>query len=136
MLELESVIAERIRAVPALAGWSVREGSKDLDRSAVPAVDVRLDGLQAPQASRPAVTLQPEWQVMVVIKRGEVAAQQLGTALPALVQALHNWRPSDPTGRQWTELQLGAVRPVDFADAGLMGYALVLTTASVFYGQP
>lgn len=134
MLALETLIAQRLREQGALAGWQVREGCQDTDRRGVPAVDVRMGGASVPQVRKPAVTLQPEWSVTLVVQRGEQAASQLDAALVAAIGALHNWRPTD-AARSWTELQVARVTEALFSEAGLVGYEITFTTAAVFDGQ-
>jgi hypothetical protein len=136
MLALETLIAQRLREQGALAGWQVREGCQDTDRRGVPAVDVRMGGASVPQVRKPAATLQPEWAITLVVRRGPDAAQQLDAALVAAITSLHNWRPADAGGRGWTELQVANVLPADFADVALVGYQITFTTAAVFHGQP
>ena len=136
MLALETLIAQRLRAQGAFTGWHVREGCQDADRRAVPAVDVRMGGASVPQVRKPAATLQTEWAVTLVVRRGPDAAKQLDAALAAAITSLHNWRPADASGRGWTELQISRVLPADFADVALVGYEITFTTAAVFHGQP
>lgn len=135
MLVLESLIAARLRALPAFVGWQVREGCHDVGRVFVPAVDVRMGGASIPQVRKPSVSVQPEWAVTVVVRRGSDAAQKLDAAFAAVIGELHNWRPSEPIGRGWTELQVARVQPADFADVALVGYEITFTTVAVFEGQ-
>lgn len=135
MLLLESQIAQRLRDSGAFTGWAVREGCQDLDRRAVPAIDVRLGGAGVPKVSKPAVTLQAEWLVSIVTRRGDAAAQQLDGVLAVVIELLHNWRPADTGARGWTELQLAQVRPGDFVEAALIGYELAFTAAAIYRGQ-
>lgn len=135
MLMLESLIAKRLHELGAFAGWQVRQGCHDVNRISVPAVDVRMGGASVTQARKPAVSLQPEWSVSAVVRRGDEAAQQLDAALTAVIGSLHNWRPSIPGGRGWTELQVARVQPMDFSDVALVGYEITFTTVAVFDGQ-
>lgn len=135
MLALEKVLQERLRALSAFVGWQVRGATVATDRRGVPAVDVRMGGAIVPQVRKPAVTLQPEWSVTLVVQRGDAAAGQLDAALDAVIGSLHNWRPVDAT-RSWTELQVGRVSEAAFSEAGLVGYEVTFTTAAVFDGQP
>lgn len=135
MLALEAVIQERLRALPAFTDWQVRGATVATDRRGVPAVDVRMGGASVPQVRKPAVTLQPEWSITLVVHKSDKAAQQLDAALVATVGALHNWRQS-VLPRAWTELVLARVTEVMFSDAGLVGYEITFTTAAVFDGQP
>ena len=134
MLALEPLIQERLRALPALIGWQVRGATVATDRRGVPAVDVRMGGASVPQVRKPAVTLQPEWSVTLVVQKSDQAAEQLDAALVAAIGALHNWRPDD-AARGWTELQVARVTEAAFSDAGLVGYEITFTTAAVFNGQ-
>lgn len=135
MLALEPLIAARLKALPALSAWSARTGAGDEDRSPVPAVDVRMGGAAVSQVRQRAATLQPEWQVTLVVHRAATAAAVLDAAIEAVIAALHNWRPGEGLTRQWTELQISRVLPVNFAEVGLVGFELTFTTASVFNGQ-
>ena len=135
MLALENLIAKRLREQAAFTGWSVREGCHDTDRRAVPAADVRMGGASVTQVRRPSVTLQPEWAITLVARRGNEAAQQLDAALASAIGCLHNWRPDKAAGRSWTELQVARVQPADFVDLALVGYEITFTTAAVFDGQ-
>lgn len=135
MLALEPLIQERMRALPALTGWQVRGATVATDRRGVPAVDVRMGAASVPQVRKPAVTLQPEWSVTLVVQKSDQAAAQLDAALIAAIGALHNWRPTD-AARCWTELQVARVTEAAFSDAGLVGYEITFTTAAVFDGQP
>lgn len=136
MLALEEVIRERLRDLPVFTGWQVRGATVATDRRGVPAVDVRMAGASVPQVRKPAVTLQPEWSITLVMQKSDLAAAQLDAALVASIGALHNWCPVDATPRNWTELQLTRVTEALFSDAGLVGYEITFTTASVFNGQP
>lgn len=136
MLSLEALIAKRLRDQGAFVGWSVREGCQDTDRRSIPAADVRMGGASVPNVRKPAATLQPEWAITLVVRRGDEAAQQLDMALSAAIASLHNWRPADVAGRGWTELQVSRVQPADFVDLALVGYEITFTTAAVFHGQP
>ena len=135
MLALEKLIAQRLRELPALTGWAVRTGTDDADRRPVPAVDVRMGGAEVPKAGQRAVQLQPHWQVSLVVARSDDAAATLDAAIEAVIAALHNWRPAQD-GRQWSELYLQRVLPVDFSESGLVGFELTFTTSSLFHGQP
>lgn len=135
MLVLESLIASRMRALAAFVGWQVREGCADVSRVAVPAVDVRMSGAAVPQVRKPSASVQPEWAITIVVRRSNDAALQLDAAFAAVISDLHNWRPTDPSGRGWTELQLARVQPADFADVALVGYEITFTTVAVFNGQ-
>lgn len=74
MLALEPLIQERLRALPVFTGWQVRGGTVATDRRGVPAVDVRMAGASVAQVRKPAVTLQPEWVVSLVVQRSDQAA--------------------------------------------------------------
>lgn len=135
MLALEAVIRDRLRALPAFTGWQVRGATVATDRRGVPAVDVRMGGASVPQVRKPAVTLQPEWAITLVVQKSDQAAQQLDSALESAIGALHNWR-QNVLPRAWTELVVARVTEALFSDAGLVGYEITFTTATVFDGQP
>ena len=135
MLGLEKTIRDRLRALSAFVGWQVRGATVATDRRGVPAVDVRMGGASVTQVRKPSATLQPEWSITLVVQKSDEAAALLDTALGAVIQALHNWRPAD-AARSWTELQVARVTEAAFSEAGLVGYEITFTTAAVFDGQP
>lgn len=135
MLALEKLIQDRLRALSAFTGWQVRGATVATDRRGVPAVDVRMGGASVPQVRKPAVTLQPEWSVTLVVQKSDQAAAQIDAALVVIIGALHNWRPDD-AARGWTELQVARVTEALFSDAGYVGYEITFTTAAIFHGQP
>ena len=135
MLKLEALIQQRLRQTALFDGWSVRGACELQDRRPVPAVDVRMGGADVPKAGQRAVQLQPHWQVSLVVARSDDAAATLDAAIEAVIAALHNWRPAE-AGRQWSELYLQRVLPVEFSESGLVGFELTFTTSSLFHGQP
>lgn len=135
MLALEPLIQQRLRDLPAFVGWQVRGATLGADRRSVPAVDVRMGSATVPQVRKPAVTLQPEWHITLVVRQGQEAAGQLDAALTAAIGTLHNWRPT-LAERGWTELQAARVTEALFSDAGYVGYEITFTTAAIFHGQP
>lgn len=136
MLSLEPVIKNRLKGLSALAGWRVSGACDEVNRALMPAADVRMGGAAAGDVRRTAAQLQPSWTVSLAVRRGEDVAEQLGAALSAVIEALHNWPPGQVGGRQWTPLQLVAVSEANFSTAGLVGYEVVFSTAAMFEGQP
>lgn len=136
MLSLEPVIKNRLKDLSALAGWRVSGACDEVNRALMPAADVRMGGAAAGDVRRTAAQLQPSWTVSLAVRRGECVAEQLGAALSAVIEALHNWPPGQVGGRQWTPLQLVAVSEANFSTAGVVGYEVVFTTAAMFEGQP
>ena len=136
MLQLESILASRLKSLPAFGGWRVSGASESVDRSAVPAAQVRMASATAATAMRTSAQLQPTWVAALVVPRGAQAAATLGEALAALVEALHNWSPGAVDGRFWTPFQFVSIQEAVFPDPGLVGYEVAFTTTALFDGQP
>lgn len=135
MFALETPLIARLQALPALAGWEVRSSAAEVSRAPVPAAEVRCEGA-APTDSRGATSLVAVlWGVRLVVKRDPGAMAQLDGVLHAVIASLHNWLPGTEGSRAWQRLQLHEVRP-DFADEGLVEYAIVFKTSARYDGQP
>ncbi|MBD9583778.1 hypothetical protein IB269_20525 [Delftia sp. DLF01] len=136
MLQLESILASRLKSLPAFGGWHVSGASESVDRSAVPAAQVRMASATGVAAMRTAAQLQPTWVAALMVPRGAQAAAALGEALGALVEALHNWSPGAVHDRFWTPFQFVSIQEAAFPDPGLVGYEAAFTTTALFDGQP
>lgn len=134
MLMLEQLIKARLALQSALAAWDVRGATEVVDRSKVPAIDVRMLAAKPGDVSREAAQLEPRWACVMVAKRGEHAARDLDAAMTAVIGALHCWKPVSPDGRQWDVLRVAGVREVEVSDSGLAGYSVEFTTVSSFDG--
>ena len=107
------------RAALALgAGWTVVDGSKSQDRSALPRADVRLRGAAKSSSSGPGVVLAAGYVLTLCVKRSSSQFAQLDESCDALIAKLHNWRPEGAGYR----LVLESIADVDFLDAELFGY--------------
>lgn len=135
MLSLAAPIKARLQALSALTGWVVRTGTDAADRSVVPVADVRCTGAGVSDRKTGAVLVSPEWSVTLVLRRSDTAADQLDTALAAVIEALHSWPPGKQGGRGWERLALINISEPDFADEGLAGYRLTFSTAATYMGQ-
>lgn len=135
MLQIESILAHRLRSLPPFSGWRISGSCELADRSVVPAADVRMASTSG-TAMKTAAQLQPLWTVGLAVRRGETAAALLGDALAALTEALHNWSPGEVDGRPWTPFQFVSIQETAFPDPGLVGYEAAFTTTALFYGQP
>lgn len=130
MLALTAPLKARLQALPQLTGWAVRTGTEDADRAAVPAADVRCVGAGLADVKAGAVMVQPAWQVTLVVPRGDQAAEQLDTALAAVICALHGWPPGQCGGRGWERVNLASITEAQYASEGVVGYELTFTTAA------
>jgi hypothetical protein len=135
MLALSTAIKSRLQALPALAGWAVRLGHEAGERKTVPAVDVRCSGADVTSSRSTAAQLAPVWQVTLVVRRSDEAAEQIDAALSGVIASLHNWQPGQVGGRGWERLTLTRVTEPVFADEGFAGYELGFTTAATYPGQ-
>lgn len=134
MLMLEQLIKDRLKQCAVLADWHVHGGSEVVDRSNLPAIDVRMLAARPGDVSREAAQLEPRWGCVLVVRRGERAALQLDAAITAVVKSLHFWKPQPPDGRQWDQLKAAGVREIEVSDAGMVGFSVEFTTVSSFDG--
>lgn len=135
MLELEPVLVQRLASLPAFTGWRISGGTDAANRTLMPGADVRMSGANGAAERRTVSQLQFVWTVGLVVPRGDSAAGQLGAAMRAALGALHNWRPGDVAGQEWTELQFANVREAAFSDSGLAGFEISFTTTTLVPGQ-
>lgn len=135
MLAITASLKARLAALSVLTGWSVRTGTEQVDRRAVPAVDMRCGGAAVADSRTGAVMVAPEWTITLIVKRGDGAADQIDTAFAAVVECLHNWKPGQQGGRGWESLSLVRVTEPLFDDAGVVGCELVFTTGARYMGQ-
>lgn len=135
MLALEAPLKARLQALPQLTGWAVRGGTEHADRRVVPAVDVRCAGASVPDRKAGAVMVAPEWQVTLVLRRGDDAATLLDAAMAAVITSLHNWQPGQHGGRGWEPWQLARITEPLLSDDGLTGYELTFSTGARYMGQ-
>ena len=135
MLSLTAPIKTRLQALPALTGWAVRTGTESADRSVVPVADVRCTGAGVSDRKTGAVLVAPEWTLQLVVRRSDVAAEQLDTAIAAVIETLHGWAPGRLGGRGWERLALTNISEPAFVDEGYAGYQLTFGTAATYMGQ-
>ncbi len=136
MFALEAPLLARLQALPALAGWDVRSGIAEMSRTAVPAVEVRLDGARLADQRMSAANVTALWRVDLIHTRSAAAMEALDTAFAAVLGSLHNWAPGSVAGRAWQPVRLAAVQPPEFAEQGLVAYSLIFETAARYDGQP
>lgn len=135
MLALYDPLKARLRALAPLTGWDVRTNTDKVDRSVFPAADVRCVGASVPTRRDGAVTVAPVLQVLLVLHRGDGAAQQLDAALNACICSLHGWQPGRHGGRGWNQLVLERITEPMIANEGLVGYELEFSSAGLYEGQ-
>lgn len=134
MLALATPIVQRLAALSALTGWSVRNAADEASRTAVPAAEVWLPAAGA-KDQQAAVTVQVAYGVRLIAKRGAGATDQLDTAFAAVIASLHNWKPGSAGGRAWMRMYLANVAPADIEDTGLVAYDLIFQTSAPYDGQ-
>lgn len=130
MLALEAPIESRLQALPQLADWAVRVGTRAVDRAAVPVAHVRCAGAGTGDRKSGAVAIVPEWQITLAVRRGDDAAVSLDSALSAVIESLHGWQPGYHGGRGWEALTLVRVTEPMLQEEGLVGYELTFVTGA------
>ena len=136
MLSLATPLKSRLQALPALTGWAVRTNAEDADRSTVPMADVRCIGAAVADAKASAVMLAPRWQVTLVVRRSDTAAEQIDQALSAVINSLLGWRAGELGGRGWEPFTLDSITEPMLPDDGLVGYQVTFATAARYMGSP
>lgn len=134
MLGLDPFIKARLAALDALQGWQVRGYTEVVDRSVVPAADIRLAAAQLGDSKAGAVSVQPGWGITLVVKRGASAAVDLDAAFAAVIGALQGWNPSKDadTPGKWSDFRLSGIEPPDFLQEGLVGVELIFSTGGAY----
>lgn len=135
MLSLATPLKSRLQALPALTGWAVRTNAEDVERAPVPAADLRCLGANVADRRGTGVLVSPEWTVTLVVRRSATAAQEIDTALAAVIGALHGWMPGQQQGRGWEPLALTRISEPMLATEGLVGYELAFSTTALYRGQ-
>lgn len=130
MLALADLIKLRIQSLPGLTGWDVRTSTEDCDRRQIPSADIRCVGAAVADAKASAVMLAPRWQVTLVVRRGEEAAQLIDQALSDVICSLLGWRAGDIGGRGWEPFTLDGVTEPMLPEEGLVGYQITFATAA------
>lgn len=134
MLALIAPLKTRLDKLPQLTGWDKRTNTEEVDRSKLPAVDIRCVGATA-AAKAGAVTLSPQWRITLMVERGGAAAEKLDAAMGAVICSLHGWQPGQHGDRGWNRLELLSATEPDFASEGVVGYELTFSTAGLYTGQ-
>lgn len=132
MLALANPIKLRLQALPQLVGWDVRTSAEDADRRAIPMADVRCPGAVVADPKMGAVMLAPRWQITLVVRRGEEAAERIDQALSAVICSLLGWNAGEHGGRRWTPFTIDSVTEPMLADEGLIGYQITFATAASY----
>lgn len=135
MLALIAPIKNRLQALAPLAAWQVRTNTEDADRAALPMADVRCIGAGVSSQKAGAVVVEPQWTVVLVLRRGGTASAELDAALQAVIGALHGWQPGQHGGLGWEPLALQRISEPILADEGLVGYELTFSTQALYRGQ-
>ena len=135
MLAIATPLKSRLQALPALTGWAVRTNAEDVERAPVPAADVRCLGASVADRRGTGVLVSPEWTVTLIVRRSDTAAEQIDTALAAVIGALHGWMPGQQQGRGWEPLALTRISEPMLATEGLVGYELAFSTTALYRGQ-
>lgn len=134
MLALGNPIKDRLAALPALTGWTVRKGSPTVDRKPLPCADVHfVEALSSPTRNT-AAQIVPQWGVTLAVKAGDDAEEMLDAAIAAVIKALHNWKPGQVGGRGWEPLRATGVTS-DFPPDGVLAFELTFSTQALYEGQ-
>ena len=140
MFALESVLRDRLAALPEFATWDVRGGSEEVSKRALPAVIVACDGVGVPDAKGSSVNVAVAWGVHLIVARSASATADLDAAFTAVIGSLLNHRPGKISGRLWSPLRMltsgAAVQQPHFAEQGLVEYVVTFESSSVYQGQP
>lgn len=128
MFALEPIIAARLASLPAFSGWEVRTGTQPEDRKGLPAIDVRCTGAAISDNKMGAVMVSPEWTVLLVVQRGDLAPGLIDSAFSAVILSLQNWRPGKLNERAWESMRLSKVEAPIFSDSGVAGLELSFST--------
>ncbi len=134
MLAIIAPLKARLDKLPQLTGWDKRANTEEVDRSKLPAVDIRCVGAAVSDSKRGAAMLAPRWMVTVVVRRGDAAAGQIDTALSAVICALIGWVPPSTGDRAWSPFTLESVTEPMLPDEGLVGYEITFATAASYKG--
>lgn len=135
MLAAAPLIQARLTALPALAGWAVRNELDVEDRKELPAATVACIGATVETGQRKGM-LQPRWQITLATRRDAGALTALDAALEAVIASLHGWLPpQDANGRRWEPLAIASVLPPEYPEAGISAYVITFTTAGLYRGQ-
>lgn len=135
MLAAAPLIVARLKALPGLAGWAVRDALDMEDRSALPAASVQCIGASVNAGAR-AGMLEPRWQITLAVAKSATAAASLDTAIEAVIGSLLGWLPpADANNRRWEPLKLFGVLPPEYPEAGVSAYIVTFTTAGLYRGQ-
>jgi len=113
----------------------VRAGTDLADRRIVPAIDVRCAGADVADRKTGAAMVAPQWQVTMVLRRSDTAAEQLDAAMAAVIESLHNWHPGQHGGRFWEPFSLLRITEPMLSDDGHTGYELTFSTGARYMGQ-
>lgn len=135
MLAAAALIEARLKSLPALAGWDVRNELNERDRRALPSASIACIGSSANPKDRAAV-LEPRWQITLSVRTGAQAADQLDNAIEAVIGSLQGWMPPpDTNGRRWDRFALHSVLPPETQEQGVISFVITFTTASLYRGQ-
>lgn len=134
MLAILAPIKTRLAAMPALAGFDVRDNVEHTDRTTTPAADVRVVGAVVPESKAQGVRIEPVVRVTLVVPRGTGATDKLDAALGAVLAGLQNVKPLPVGGGQstWGPLMLSTIKEPEFLDVGYVGYELTYTATSTY----
>ena len=134
MFSLMDTLAQKLREIPELDGWVVRLQTSDVDRKALPSIDILFSGATV-EGPRTSAQVAPTFELVLAQKRGPTAGQDLDSAMALVVRALHHHLPGVSGGRNWEPLSLSQVTPTPFADSGVVGVSLAFSTSAFFPGQ-
>ena len=136
MFALATPLQARLAAIPALAGWTVRDNSTMASRTGTPAVELVAEGASVADVRNTAALVEVRWGVSLIVLQGPAATALLDLAFAAVVESLHNYQPGAQGGRVWQPLRLQSVSQPEFAEQGQVQYRLLFVTSARYNGQP
>ena len=140
MFALESVLRDRLAALPEFVAWDVRGDSEEISKRTLPAVVISCDGVSVPDTKGSSVNIAVAWGVHLIVARSASATADLDAAFAAVIGSLLNHRPGKIGSRLWSPLRMltsgAAVQQPHFAEQGLVEYVVTFESSSVYQGQP
>ena len=139
MFALESVLRDRLAALPAFAAWDVRGGSEEASKRSLPALVVACEGSSLADSNKSVANIAVAWGVHLVVARSATATAELDSAFAAVIGSLLNYRPGKIGDRMWSPLRMlqsgSAVQQPHFSEQGPVEYVVIFESASVYQGQ-
>lgn len=139
MYAVIDVIKAQLQSCTDLADFQVRASTDNTTKRTTPAIEVAFEGVRVPDTTQNGVKLAVAWGVHLIVSRSDEAATVLDAAFAAVIATLHGYKPGKVGGRVWTRLEIQqggtVVQEPEFADQGLVEYAVIFETTAVYAGR-